>query len=356
MVTIYRPFLDSFTCPLEHQSHVAYIPPVVANSLFSALPLDTSSLGASSINVSSILADVKLANCSRPVPSSSASGPVLLFSPGYGGTKYGYASILRTAASSGYTVVAIDPTYEAAAVVFPDYYVAYPSVATQEYDNSTSGVNFLQAVRIADAVSVLDAIEGGELPGLDRYASSRNQSKKGNDSSSSSTSPDPPLRALMYGHSFGGSTAVNVALVDDRVVAAANIDGPYYDPVANETINKPVLMMQSSTLSPAAADWPTFYQSNLRGWKTWVRPNNTAHYSFTDLPLLADLLGLRGTVFPEELVGTVNSQRLREIVWRYTLQFFDHVLEDTASDLVKGPSGEFPDVEFVGHAEEGVRP
>ncbi len=35
---------------------------------------------------------------------------------------------------------------------------------------------------------------------------------------------------LMYGHSFGGSTAVNVSAVDARVLAAANIDGPYYGP------------------------------------------------------------------------------------------------------------------------------
>lgn len=355
MVTIYRPFTDNFTCPLAHQSDVPYIPPIVATALFSALPLGSTALGASSSDASSILANVKLVNCSRPIPASSSSGPLLLFSPGYGGTQYGYASILATAASSGYTVVAIDPTYEAAAVVFPDGYIAYPSAATQEYDNSTSGVNFLQAVRIADAVSVLDAIEDGELPGLGGYTSSRNKSRPDYDSSSSPASPNPPLRALMYGHSFGGSTAVNVAFLDDRVVAAANIDGPHYQPVSNETIDKPVLMMQSSTMSPAAADWPTFYQSNLRGWKTWVRPNNTAHYSFTDLPLLADLLGLRGTVFPEQLLGTVDSQRLQEIVWRYTLQFFDYVLKDTASGLLKGPSGEFPDVEFVGHAEERVR-
>ncbi|KAJ5606684.1 hypothetical protein N7510_009465 [Penicillium lagena] len=341
MVTVYRPFLDILTCPLEHQSQILYAPPVVATALLQGLLSNTSAS-----NVSSILAPVKLVNCSRPVPTSSPSGPLLLFSPGYGGTHNGYASILQAAASSGYTVVAIDHTYEAAAVVFPDGYVAYPSAATNAYDSTHSGQNFLQAIRIADTVSVLDAIESGSVAGLGRYSnSSRNPN-------STSAFPSTPLRALMYGHSFGGSTAVNVAASDARVLAAANIDGPYYGPVVNGTVRKPLLMLQSAALPPVAADWSTFYRAHARGWKTWVRPKNTVHYGYTDLPLLADLLGLRGAVIPEELTGTVNSRRLQEIVWRYTIQFFAYVLGDaTPPEFLDGPSTEFPDVEFVRHAK-----
>ena len=343
MITIYRPFLDSSTCPLEYQSQIPYAPPVVAAALLQGLLPNTSSP-----NASSILTPVKLVNCSRPVPPSFPSGPLLLFSPGYGGTHAGYASVLQAAASSGYTVVAVDPTYEAAAVVFPDGYVAYPSAATNAYDSTYSGQNFLQAVRVADAVSVLDAIEHGNVPGLGRYSNSSCNPD------STSACASTPLRALMYGHSFGGSTAVNVAALDSRVLAAANIDGPYYGPVVNGTVRKPLLMMESAALPPTAADWSTFYPTHVRGWKTWVRPNNTVHYGYTDLPLLADLLGLRGTIIPQELTGTVNSRRLQEIVWRYTMQFFAYVLSGANPDLLDGPSAEFPDVEFVGHAEAGT--
>jgi len=337
MTTIYRPFLDTFTCSLEHQSRIDYISPVVAAALLESLPLNTTALGDANLNSSSLLADVKLANCSRPIPSSSVDAPILLFSPGFGGPVSGYASILSTVASSGYTVVAIDPTYEAAAVVFPDGHIAYPSNITNAYDNTTSGQNVLQAIRIADAVSVLDAIEDGKIPDIARGASSRNRSSS--------------LRTAMFGHSFGGSTAVNVALVDDRVIAAANIDGPVYPPLSNATMNKPVFLVQSSTLSPTESDWPGFYKTNLQGWKSWVRPNDTEHYSFTDLPQLADLLGLRGTVFPEELIGAVDGQRLQEIMWRYTVQFFDHVLGRTSASLLEASSAEYPDVKFVAHEE-----
>jgi len=341
MTTIYRPLLDTFACPFEYQSRIDYISPVLATALLESLPLNTSALGNSSTNdLSSLLADVKLDNCSRPISSSSSSSvdsPILLFSPGYGGVVSGYASILNTVASSGYTVVAIDHTYEAAAVVFLDGSVAYPSNITDAYDSTSSGQNILQAVRIADAISVLDAIEGGTLPALSHHIGSRDNSS--------------PLRTAMFGHSFGGSTAVNVALVDERVVAAANIDGPCYPPVSNETISKPVFMVQSSTLSPSENDWPTFYESNLRDWKSWIRPDGTEHYSFTDLPQLADLLGLRGTVFPEELIGTVDSQRLQEIMWRYMVQFFGLVLGHTPADLLGASSVEFPDVKFVAYQE-----
>ncbi|KAI9700236.1 MAG: hypothetical protein M1820_006904 [Bogoriella megaspora] len=343
MVTVYRPFLDNLTCPLEYQSHIPYAPPVVANTVLKLLPLNLSSP-----NASSILAPVQLVNCSRPVPSSSPSGPLLLFSHGYGGTRHFYASTLQAAASSGYTVVAIDHTYEAAAVVFPDGSVAYTSAANDAYDESgLDGINFLLANRVADTVSVLDAIERGDIPGLGRYSNA----SSGTDSTSISS--PTPLRAIMYGHSFGGSTAANVAASDARVLAAVNIDGLFYGPVANGTVRKPLLLM-ASTPQEAATDWPTFYPSHVRGWKTWVRPNNTAHYGYTDLPLLVDLLGLRGAVVPQDLTGTVDSRRLQEIVWRYTLQFFAYVLRGTTPDLLDGPNAEFPDVEFVGHAEAGT--
>lgn len=347
LITIYRPFLDSFTCPPEHQSEIPYIKPAVGDALLASLPIASPSLGTSSTNFSSVLAPLKLINCSLPISSSSESGSLVLFSPGYGGTQSGYASILQAAASSGYTVVAIDPTYEAAAVAFPDGYVAYPSAATNAYDNSTSGENFLEAVRIADAVSVLDAIEDGSVPGLNSFSRASRESKSGPKDNSSC----PPLRALMYGHSFGGSTALNVAYTDDRVIAAANIDGPVYEPLTNGTLHKPAFLMQSAEQPPVADNWPDIYHSHLQGWKTWVRPNNTVHYSFTDLPLLADLLGLRGMVMPDELIGTVSSQRLQEIVWRYTTQFFDFASKGKTLDLLEKSSADFPDAEFVGHEE-----
>lgn len=345
MITVYRPFLDNFTCPLEYQSQIQYVPPVVTEAILSSLPLNLTS---------SAFAPMRLLNCSRPVPSSSPSGPLLLFSHGYGGTHQFYASITQAAASSGYTVVAIDHTYEAAAVVFPDGFVAYTSNVTDAYDQNLEGENFLLAVRVNDTVSVLDAIERGDVPGLGSYSNtSAGPSNSSNPGVSRNLTSSSPLRAVMYGHSFGGSTAVQAAALDARILAAANIDGPFYGPIANGTVLKPLFLM-SSAPQEAAADWPAYYPTHIRGWKTWVRPNNTEHYSFTDLPLLTDLLNLRGSIVPSDLTGTVDSRRLQEIMWRYTLQFFDYVLKEMAPDLLDEPSSDFPDVEFVGHAEAGL--
>ena len=344
MITVYRPFLDNLTCPLEHHEHIPYAPSIVVNALLAGplrLPLNISSS-----DPSSIFAPMQLLSCSRPIPSSSPSGPLLLFSHGYLGSRHFYASIIQAAASSGYTVVAIDHTYESPAVVFPDGYVAYTSEANNKYDDTVEGTNFLQSIRVADAVSVLDAIEHGDVPGLCSYSNSSSSCS----SNLTSTFPSKPLRAVMYGHSFGGSTAANAAVSDDRIIAAANIDGIFYEPVANGTIRKPLLMMASAP-QDTAIDWPTFYPAHARGWKTWVRPNDTVHYSYTDLPLLSDLLGLRGDVVPAELTGTMDGRRLQEIVWRYTMQFFDFMLKGVTPELLVESSAEFPDVEFVSHAE-----
>ena len=56
MITIYRPFLDNFTCPPENQLRIPYIKPVVGDALIGSLLSGKDTLGSSSSNLSSILA------------------------------------------------------------------------------------------------------------------------------------------------------------------------------------------------------------------------------------------------------------------------------------------------------------
>jgi hypothetical protein len=53
--------------------------------------------------------------------------PVLVFSPGFAGTRLIYGAFARSLASLGYIVITVDHPYEAYIVEFPDGTVAYPS-------------------------------------------------------------------------------------------------------------------------------------------------------------------------------------------------------------------------------------
>ncbi len=76
---------------------------------------------------------------------------------------------------------------------------------------------------------------------------------------------------------------------------------------------------------------------------------NSTTATFTDLPLLADIGGLRQTepTPVESLFGTINGVRSMSIVTMYISDFFDMVLKGKEETLLSGPSKAYPEVAFV---------
>ena len=75
---------------------------------------------------------------------------------------------------------------------------------------------------------------------------------------------------------------------------------------------------------------------------------DSAHYTFSDLPDIVDVLGF-GAALPGEvaqLLGTINGTRAFEIVTVYVRAYFDFVLKGRKSELLDGPSKQFPEVTF----------
>lgn len=356
LVAVYRPHLDNFTCPDEYQTYIPYGPPVVNAAMLDSLAIYGNYTVNDQVTKRSTKAELfnqaTLLNCSRPFEPSAPSGPIVIFSPGAKGVHNFYTGLLQSVASSGYTVVAIDHTYESVAQVFPDGTVAMQSKKAQEYyDVAHLNVAALQPVRSNDVTDVLDAIENGEVPGLGSYTKTdTNSTKTSNTNCSDSTSKT--LRVAAYGHSLGGSTAQNALVFDSRVVAAINIDGPVFGPATNASTSKPFLILGSEELSPVAlAPQMSEIYNRYNGWKSWTWVNNTVHYGFTDLPVFADAFNLRGDYFPEVFTGSIGSARNQETHWRMSVSFFDYVFKGIKPDLLVAPLPQYPDVFLKAYAE-----
>jgi dienelactone hydrolase len=359
LVIVYRPHLDNFTCPDEHQTYIPYGPPVVNAAMLDSLAIYGNYTVNGQITNRSTKAEpfdqTRLFNCSRPFEPLTPSAPIVVFSPGSKGVHNFYTGLLQSVASSGYTVVAIDHTYESVAQVFPDGTVALQSKKAQAYYDVTQpggpDPGGLQSVRSDDMTDVLDAIEDGEVPGLGSF--SKMDSNSTTTSNANRSHPTAkPLRVAAYGHSLGGSTAQNALVFDSRVVGAINIDGPVFGPATNVSTSKPFLILGSEELSPTvlASQLSGIYNS-YTGWKAWAWVKNSVHYGFTDLPVFADAFNLHGDYFPNIFTGTIGSARNHETHWQMSVSFFDYVFEGTRPDLLVGPLPQYPDVFVKAHAE-----
>jgi dienelactone hydrolase len=95
------------------------------------------------------------------------------------------------------------------------------------------------------------------------------------------------LRVAAYGHSFGGSTSAQVALLDSRIVGGVNIDGPIYGSVGDEGIKRKPFVLVTNGGTPVfdPEEYTEFY-NKIKGPRMQLVVRDTEHYAFTDVPLL----------------------------------------------------------------------
>lgn len=146
-----------------------------------------------------------------PVAHARPRYPVLIFSPGDAGIVQQYTVQMEELSSDGYVVFGINHPYTAAVVVYPDGrtvsrnppHVSSPEALQSWLENSLK-------VWTQDTRFVLDELERlnrGERPSL--FAGRLDLNRIG-----------------IFGHSFGGTTAGEVCVLDSRCKAVVNLDGP----------------------------------------------------------------------------------------------------------------------------------
>lgn len=156
-------------------------------------------------------------------------------------------------------------------------------------------------------------------------------------------------RLGVFGHSFGGATAAQVCLLDTRCKAGIDLDGNLAGDVVQRGLTTPFMVIQHDMGSCSDADCRSF-QHDIhailhtipQGASYHVSVQGTEHFNFSDLAVLSAAQGLRFL----GLLGSIDGVRGLQITRAYVRAFFDRYLNKTPSPLLRGPSSDYPEVQF----------
>jgi len=270
---------------------------------------------------------------SRVAPTEEGY-PVILFSHGWNGFNAQNTGQAIQLASHGYVVIAAQHTYGAVITVFNDGTVArnnpsaLPSGAPDgEYE---AAARTLVNQWAGDLEYTVDFLEMQNNDPESPFYSSLDLSRLG-----------------VYGHSTGGGAAIQFCGTDMRCKAVLGMD-PFIRPVSVEVLGKGVPQPAFFMFSQRWADDvdsrnnELFQRFILNVPKSLgvISIDGTAHYDFSDLPLLSPLAPRLG------LKGPINGKRVTAIINDYLLSFFDVTLKGIPMGLFGEQNQKYDEVRF----------
>jgi predicted dienelactone hydrolase len=267
-----------------------------------------------------------------PLKPSDGGYPMILFSHGWNGFAAQNTGQALELASRGFVVVALQHTYGAVVTVFPDGEIAYNnpsalpgSAPEQEYDIAA---HLLADQWAGDMSYTLDVLGNMVMDVRGHFWGAFDFNRIG-----------------VYGHSTGGGAAIQFCGKDSRCKALLGMD-PFMTSVPEEVLNsgvsQPALFMFSQRWaddmeSKNARLFDEFY-SRLDPATRVFAIRGTAHYDFTDLPMLSPIAPQLG------LKGPLNGKRVTEIMDSTLISFFEASLNDQPSGLLDGLPIKYPEV------------
>jgi dienelactone hydrolase len=251
-------------------------------------------------------------------------------------------------ASHGYIVVAMDHPYGTDATVFPDGRIVRSAIGGgEDYSSQAAFEDFIRKatdetkIRARDARFVLDVLEKWNTADPQGLLTGKIQMTS----------------VGIFGHSLGGTVAVQACWLDPRFKAALDMDGMVAAESAADGAKKPVLfMMEEPDVAPDASlggmseqkrrtvEFDRAQENLMKGSLKryggfWMTVAGTTHKSFSDSPLFSPLKSLTGA-------GSTDPKQVFEIANAYTLAFFDRYLKQEDSALLKSGSKEFREVQL----------
>ncbi|KAI5236738.1 alpha/beta-hydrolase [Aureobasidium subglaciale] len=317
MVSAYYPASSLKTCrPVK----VPYMTPATAmayDEIYAAFGIPNGTFGS-----------FELSTCAFNRKDSrirAANFPIVLFSPGLGNSRLGYSAMAQSLASHGYVVVTVDHAYDATIVEYPDKTVA---LALDLETDEQIEADLL--VRQHDISFLIDQLQSQCL----------RQNLFNNIADLKSLE-----KILMLGHSLGGATAAAVMQTDPRIIAGVNLDGRFFSSVMDKGLSSPFMIMSHQAKNLTTDPTWTQAWSKFNGTKLAVTLNGTEHGTYTDMPLLANTLGLHGNASEglAALLGTMGGFRAMELVNAFVGQFFGFVRGQEKSLVPAGLTKNFPE-------------
>jgi dienelactone hydrolase len=319
-----------------------------ASSLQATSPAPSPGTASGVSSLPGVSLPITRARDGAPVRVAAQPYPVVLYQPGYSDIRETGTGLVSDLASRGYIVVTMDGTYEAQVVEFPGGRLATPR----------PNQSYVGPARLADTRFVLDE--------LVRLRSGANPDALHRKLPAGLSEAIDTSKVGMFGHSLGGAMAAQAMAADRRIYAGVDLDGtillrkrtmnPKLDEhLARKLGRRPFMLFTSQ--GHDGQDDPTLagLWAGLRGWRLFLTLRNSQHFTFTDFEeFLSQLQAAR--VRPSEInrrlvtsfIGTIQPGQAVAAERAYIAAFFDQHLYGHQSKLLKGPSPQYPQIEFLG--------
>lgn len=325
MLSIFEPVAIHEPC---HLYKTQYMPPTTAaahDEIYSAFGIPNGTF-----------ASLENEFCkSSSKPAGCSSYPIAVFSPGLGNSRLLYSAMATSLSSQGLIVITVDHPYDASIVEYPDGSV----VRAANISSEAQIVKTLEA-RQKDVIFIVDQLLD-DSSRLEILRAAQDFFR--------------PPRVMAYGHSLGGATAATAMMNDSRILAGINLDGDFYDPFIEPGLDCPFMLVgrENKTLR-SDRSWATIWP-RLRSTKVDLQMEGFMHGTFTDLPLLAKVLGLTEKLPAEgkALLGSIDAERASEIVTAYTSSFFRFAVREAHLPFDRRLRGVYPEVKVLEDVRRG---
>lgn len=268
------------------------------------------------------------------------SYPVVILRPGGSALTMDFTTLAEDLASHGYVVVGFDAPYRSGVVVFPDGRVVLRSPAANTDNLSETGgqenfVNKILPMWSGDAQFVVDQLE--RLNTADPSGRFKGRLDMG--------------RLGIFGHSFGGATALQFCHDDSRCKAGIDLDGEALGSVVKEGLAQPFLFLLSDHGDLSAPEphkviieIESICDRLLNGrLLLFIRGAN--HFSFSDQILLKSQYLVKALQRLQK--GGLDGPRGLRITTDYVHTFFDVYLKGAPASLLDNVRQAHPEVQAV---------
>ncbi|MGH9774543.1 MAG: alpha/beta hydrolase family protein [Candidatus Acidiferrales bacterium] len=272
------------------------------------------------------------------VSTDQPSYPVVIMRAGGGALTTDFTTLAEDLASHGYVVVGFDAPYRTFVAVLPDGRVVS---RPPEYD-----IENLEGDQQDRLIAKLLRMWTSDTS----FVVSQLQRLNDADPSGKFTGRLDMQRLGMFGHSFGGATALQFCHNDPRCKAGIDIDGAPFGSVVEEGLKQPFLFILSDHSrdrpDPASgkilANFQSLY-SHLPNGRLLIAIRGANHFSFSDQMLLKSqfIIGLMRIIG----FGRLEKYRGLAITTDYVHTFFDVYLKSAPPSQLTNISKQYPEVQ-----------
>lgn len=292
----------------------------------------------------------------KDVPVASGRHPVLVLSHGMLDTPMLQTSIAERLASHGFVVMGVSHSYSAIATVLSGGKEAFPVDAanTMQPDPGVPFTSPAEQLRALNSKS--ERLLEVWVKDAEFLASALNTLNRDH----AQLSGHLDLQRLgIFGHSFGGATALRTLKVNPAFKAAVNLDGSLFGTPEQFTLNRPALMVVRAGTPRALQGLPAEFNEvkdiltmtttgnwvahqRSSGPSAYAEVTGTLHNNFTDRSLLVKLL----PDLAKDGLGPINGTAAQAITSDLVLAFFQRHVQGRADVTLADTARRHPQIQL----------